>query len=87
MSRFDPSKPVIAQTLLWQRAEQGTWDRYLIREQKNGTPVSSVLTPVSHNLEMCLACLSPELMRVPSDDFEDGEWHCQSCGVTYGIIL
>lgn len=86
MSRFDPTVPVIAKTILWQRVEGG-WHRFLIREQKNTPPSTSRLTWVESNTPVCLACLSSDVVIVQSDDFEDGELYCRSCGVRYGFIL
>jgi len=86
MSRFDPVVPVIAQTILWQR-EDGHWNRFLIRQQKNMPPVTSALTRVETNTPTCMACLSSDVDVVDSDEFEEGELLCRSCGVRYGFIL
>ena len=86
MSRFDPTKPVVATTVVWQRMEHG-WDSFLIREQPNGPPNMTKLTTVRVHVPVCLACLSNNVTVMDSEQYEDGELVCHECGVKYGFVM
>ena len=87
MKHFNKTTPVSAQAIVWQRTAEGTWDKFLVREQgKRGTVISK-LTVVPEDTPVCLVCLSQELVQHPSDQYELGQWQCLSCGAMYGMVL
>lgn len=87
MSRFDPKRQVVAQTMVWQRNEEGGWNRFIIREQLNRSPVVSTLIQVTPDVPICMACLSTNVKVLESTQYVDGELQCNECGVRYGFIL
>lgn len=87
MTRIDPKRPMISYTMVWQRNDEGEWDRFLVREQPNSPPHMSRLTRVKANVPVCMACLSTNVAIVASERFADGELYCKECGVQYGFVL
>jgi hydrogenase maturation factor HypF (carbamoyltransferase family) len=87
VSRFDPKRPVVATTMLWQRSEDGQWSRFMIREQTNRPPVVSALHRVPQDVPVCMACLSTNVVLLDSDRYEDGELYCNDCGTQYGFVV
>lgn len=85
--RFDPSRPVLATTRLWQRGEDGRWQRFLIREQANRSPIVSNLHQVQNDAPVCLVCLSTNVVLLESERYREGELQCNHCGARYGFLL
>jgi hypothetical protein len=86
MSRFDPRRQVMAVTMVWQR-QDGDWERYLIREQRNNSPHLEKLISVKTHVPVCMACLSNDVVVVESTKYPDGELICHECGVRYGFLM
>lgn len=85
--RFDPKRSVAATTMLWQRDEHGNWARFLIREQPNRAPIVSALHRIPQDVPVCMACLSTNVVVLDSERYDDGELHCNDCGIRYGFVL
>jgi hypothetical protein len=87
MKKFNPAKVVTSQAVVWQRSEDGKWERHLIREQKNESPLVSRLISVPVGIPVCLSCLSTNVMILPSAQYAEGEMRCHSCKARYGFVL
>jgi hydrogenase maturation factor HypF (carbamoyltransferase family) len=87
MNRFDPNRVVVATTRVWQREQDGTWSRFMIREQQGRTPVTSPLIFVPTDAPLCLSCLSTNVTIVASRTYVEGELCCHECGVRYGLVM
>jgi len=87
MTRFDRRRPVTAKAMVWQRTDDGTWERYLTREQSPRGHMIDKLMVVQPHVPVCLACLSNNVALIASEQFEDGELICHECGVRYGFVM
>jgi hypothetical protein len=80
-----PRRGRVAQTnLVWQRGNDGQWERHLVRQLKNGKSYWSRLVHVRTNHAVCLHCLSNNVEVVPQDI--DDRLMCRDCGVSYTIL-
>lgn len=87
MSRFDPDRAVVAVTMVWQRQDSQTWERYLVREQGGISPSMTKLIAVKPHVPVCMGCLSNNVVVVESEKYPDGELICHDCGVRYGFVM
>lgn len=84
MKPFDRRLRVKSQTMVWQRNQDGFWERHLIRQLTNGSVYWSPLHQVLADVPCCLACLSHRVSIEKDDEY--GTLRCHDCGVRYGFV-
>jgi hypothetical protein len=84
MKDFPRQVSVVQMSRVWQRASDGQWERYMVRQLENGVSYWSLLIPVNTGQPVCLHCLSNNVKLDPND-IED-RLFCLNCRVTYTIV-
>jgi hypothetical protein len=69
----------------WERQADGSWRRYLVREQHGKSALLSELTRVKANHPVCFHCLSQDVVLIQPLE-GPSELRCSACGVQYTIM-